>query len=299
MSDSDGFDASESEKEAIPEDVQAARQQWTEIEQQQQELQQLPSHAGVGGVTVDRGYFMTFFDSRAYLIEQTDTVQCNVPPLAQAPPRCCCIFQKRNTVECEAWEKIYKISRITFDENDVTHHRILNSLNTLITGVRTAPPRRGPHWQTIGFQNTDPITDLRATGMLGLLLPMQLFAKFEALGKKLIARSREVELPMMVALIRYVKTTLDALGTTQILSGCTSVFECWDVMGRFFAGMVSELCELAPLGIIDSSNESPWHIEEVAAHAMARPIATVRRGREEEEKSVDRPALRAQLPLDA
>ena len=47
MSDSDGFDASESEKEAIPEDVQAARQQWTEIEQQQQELQALQEELAV------------------------------------------------------------------------------------------------------------------------------------------------------------------------------------------------------------------------------------------------------------
>jgi hypothetical protein len=30
-------------------------------------------------------------------------------------------------------------------------------------------PRRGGHWQDIGFQGDDPATDLRSVGMLGLL----------------------------------------------------------------------------------------------------------------------------------
>ena len=300
MSDSDGFDAAESEKEVIPEDVQAARNEWDAIEKQQQELQQLPSHAGVGGVTVDRGYFITFYDSRAYLIEQTSSVTCAVPPLAQEPPRCFCFYRKRGGVECEAWEKIFKISKIQFDENDVTHHRILNSLNTLITGVKTAPLRRGPHWKSIGFQNDDPVTDLRATGMMGLLLPMQLFAKFEALGKKLLttSRTKEQEFPMMVVLISFVRTTLEVVGTTQLLSGCDSVFACWDVMGRFFAGMVDELCDVWKRDICDLEHDFR-RFDEIAASAKSRPLATVRRGREAEEKNVQTSALTAQLPLDA
>jgi hypothetical protein len=65
MSDSDGFETGLSVQEEIPTDIQAARQTWNELEEQQQTMEQLPTSRGVGGVLIDRGYAITFFDSRA------------------------------------------------------------------------------------------------------------------------------------------------------------------------------------------------------------------------------------------
>jgi hypothetical protein len=39
-----------------------------------------------------------------------------------------------------------------------------------ITGDRLACPMYGNHWEEIGFQGTDPATDCRGSGMLGLIL---------------------------------------------------------------------------------------------------------------------------------
>ena len=287
MSDSDGFEAAtDDEKGQIPPEIQAARNEWNEIERQQKELEQLPSHVGVGGVTVDRGHFITFYDSRAYLIDQCEKISCDVPPLVEDPPRCFCFRRRNNPTVVDSWEKIFKISRISFDENDLTHHRILNSLNSLITGVRTAPLRKGPHWKTIGFQSEDPITDLRATGMMGLLLPMQLFAKFDDLSARLVKTSRlkEQEFPMMVVLISFVGATLEAAGTSPMLKGADSLFGCWDQMGRFFAGMVDELCEVWNNELCDLEHDFR-RFDQISNRAKNRPLMAIERGKAAEAKN--------------
>ncbi|PKK17379.1 ELMO/CED-12 domain containing 3 [Columba livia] len=47
--------------------------------------------------------------------------------------------------------------------------RILQTIYTQLTRSRLSCPRYGPHWEELGFQGADPGTDLRGTGMLGLM----------------------------------------------------------------------------------------------------------------------------------
>lgn len=46
---------------------------------------------------------------------------------------------------------------------------MLNTIYRHLTGNRFNPSRYGDHWQDIGFQGSDPATDLRGTGCLGLI----------------------------------------------------------------------------------------------------------------------------------
>lgn len=61
---------------------------------------------------------------------------------------------------------------VTLDHGDAVHRRMLCTIFRKLT----RPPRNsadpqsfGGHWERIGFQGSDPGTDLRSTGMLGLL----------------------------------------------------------------------------------------------------------------------------------
>jgi len=60
-------------------------------------------------------------------------------------------------------------AKTPLDPDDVDHQRMLTQLYRTLTGDALSPPQYGPHWQQIGFQGTDPGTDLRGSGMMALL----------------------------------------------------------------------------------------------------------------------------------
>jgi hypothetical protein len=155
----------------------------------------------------------------------------------------------------------------------------------LITGVKTAPLRRGTHWETIGFQSEDPISDLRAAGMLGLLLPMQLFAKFEKLGGELarLSRQRDQEFPLMIVLIMFAAATLEAVGSSGLIRQSETDRACWDDMGRFFAGLVETLCKRWEHDGCDYAHDFRV-FQEIANRGKARPLLAIRIGKKVEER---------------
>ncbi|XP_075767071.1 ELMO domain-containing protein 3 isoform X2 [Pelodiscus sinensis] len=55
------------------------------------------------------------------------------------------------------------------DNNERVHMRILQTIYKKLTGSRFDCPRYGAHWEELGFQGLDPGTDLRGTGLLGLM----------------------------------------------------------------------------------------------------------------------------------
>ena len=46
---------------------------------------------------------------------------------------------------------------------------MLRTIYRQLTSTTVDCPRYGSHWETIGFQGTDPSTDLRGVGILGLV----------------------------------------------------------------------------------------------------------------------------------
>lgn len=298
---SDSFNSERDEKDnnenEIPADVKNAREQWDKIGKQQDDLNQnLETQKGVGGVIIDRGSPITFYDARAFLIEEcqksSEIKNIKVPELVSDPPRCFCFKPKKNMEAVNAWEKIFKISKLKFDENNLLHHRILNTLHMLVTGCSTPPVRKGSHWQTIGFQSNDPITDLRGSGMMGLLLPLNLFAKYKVLSKFLVDTSRlpEQNFPIMVVLISYTKAAIEAAGTTDLLKAGTNFETCWDRMAYFFAGMVQTLCSEWRNELLDFEHDFT-RFDQVSNRAKARPFQMVEEGakavQEDEKKIID------------
>ncbi|XP_069733586.1 ELMO domain-containing protein 3 [Phaenicophaeus curvirostris] len=55
------------------------------------------------------------------------------------------------------------------DDNEQVHMRILQTIYRKLTCTQLGCPRYGAHWEELGFQGVDPGTDLRGTGMLGLM----------------------------------------------------------------------------------------------------------------------------------
>ena len=62
------------------------------------------------------------------------------------------------------------MARMKIDyDHCVDHERILCSIYRGLTGDQLAPPTFGNHWQVIGWQGTDPSTDLRGSGLFSLI----------------------------------------------------------------------------------------------------------------------------------
>lgn len=64
---------------------------------------------------------------------------------------------------------VFAIAQCKLDMSEPVHVRMLQTVYQRLTGTRMDCPCYGSHWEHIGFQGTDPGTDLRGVGMLGLL----------------------------------------------------------------------------------------------------------------------------------
>ncbi|GFG28662.1 hypothetical protein Cfor_06583 [Coptotermes formosanus] len=64
---------------------------------------------------------------------------------------------------------VFAIAQRELDMSEPVHVRMLQTVYQRLTGTRLDCPHYGSHWEHIGFQGTDPGTDLRGVGMLGLL----------------------------------------------------------------------------------------------------------------------------------
>lgn len=64
---------------------------------------------------------------------------------------------------------IFLIAKCTINENDLHYLSLLQAIFCNITGSSKEVTRYGGHWVGIGFQGSDPGTDIRDTGTYGLL----------------------------------------------------------------------------------------------------------------------------------
>ncbi|KAF4528955.1 hypothetical protein B566_EDAN017423 [Ephemera danica] len=65
--------------------------------------------------------------------------------------------------------EVFAIAQCPLDPNNEIHNRMLQTVYKGLTGLHLDCPRHGRHWEQVGFQGSNPDTDLRGVGMLGLL----------------------------------------------------------------------------------------------------------------------------------
>ncbi|XP_067936017.1 ELMO domain-containing protein 3-like [Watersipora subatra] len=64
---------------------------------------------------------------------------------------------------------LFSMALWQLDDSDLIQVQMLYTVYRQITHAQQNPPRYGAHWDDIGFQGTDPATDLRGAGCLGLV----------------------------------------------------------------------------------------------------------------------------------
>lgn len=111
-------------------------------------------------------------------------------------------------------EIILALAQCSFNNEDRVHVGLLFTFYHKMTGQHSEA-RFGPHWEEVGFQGSDPATDFRGVGLLGLLQPTA-FTLSEATLAFLcevlkLSKSPDQGFPFMVLSLNITSIVLNSL----------------------------------------------------------------------------------------
>jgi len=121
------------------------------------------------------------------------------------------IFSKISRLEWEYKNIFYLASSKWIEGNELQWSMLTSLLKRMKPSYTQVPQRHGTHWESIGFQGTDPATDMRGTGIYGVLHLLYLYEYFPSLGSELIATSAAQSFPIVVSGFNFTGLVLDFL----------------------------------------------------------------------------------------
>jgi len=140
-------------------------------------------------------------------------------------------------------DSIFAIALIAYDNSDVMHSRILQSIFMILKGVHAEVSRFGPHWEEIGFQGDDPATDLRGVGMFGLIQLYHLVKNHQDLATKIhkISRDERQYFPFSVVSLNFTKVVLQTMRSGVLNSKFNKRGSVLPVLNELHIGLYYEL----------------------------------------------------------
>lgn len=136
------------------------------------------------------------------------------------------------------------VAKTPLDDTVDAHLRMLMSIFKALTGNARDPPRYGAHWDMVGFQGTDPATDLRGVGMLSLLNALYLVTRRRPLAQGLYALSRgERDFPFMTVSINLTKVCIEALRCGALTAAANERNSAVDAFHELHAALYAHMAE--------------------------------------------------------
>ena len=139
-------------------------------------------------------------------------------------------------------DEMFATARTKLDDHDETHLRTLHTLYTRLVGVDRAMPRYGKHWEDLGFQGSDPATDLRGCGMLGLTQLLCLVTRNfpNAAAIHSLSRDQTQEFPMAPLSINLTHIALRAVRSGLLNKEARRLGSVWAAADAFYCGAFYE-----------------------------------------------------------
>ena len=139
-------------------------------------------------------------------------------------------------------DEMFATARTKLDDENEVHLRVLHTLYTRLMGTDRAMPRYGKHWEDVGFQGSDPATDLRGCGMLGLTqllcLVTRSFTNAAAIHE--LSRDSTQEFPMAPLSINLTHTALKAVRRGLLNKEARRLGSVWAAADAFYCGAFYE-----------------------------------------------------------
>jgi hypothetical protein len=129
-------------------------------------------------------------------------------------------------------DRVFCIAISTYDPRNDIHRNLLQTIYKKLMKTQRDVGAIGPHWEEIGFQGTDPSTDLRGCGLLSLLQLLYLVEKHMELAGKLHTLSHHPvrHFPMACTLINATLQCLVTLRSGKLYRQCNKTRNVMDAM---------------------------------------------------------------------
>ncbi|XP_076317187.1 ELMO domain-containing protein 3-like isoform X3 [Tachypleus tridentatus] len=135
---------------------------------------------------------------------------------------------------------VFAVAQCPLDDKEDVHMQIVQTIFKCLTGQKMDCPRYGSHWEQIGFQGNDPATDLRGTGLLGLLhlLYFILDSSTSQAAKKVyqISQDEIQNFPFCLMSINMTRIALEVLREELLNKECNQRNQVMIVVNEFYAG---------------------------------------------------------------
>lgn len=137
--------------------------------------------------------------------------------------------------------QILGLAKVPLKDDDPMHIKLLQSIYTAFTG-RYTNSRFGNHWADIGFQGTDPATDLRSCGILGLLHLYYLHHHNISNATKIyqLSRNEQQEFPLAVVSLNITKWTIQVVRQGLISKDANRTGSLTGAAAHFYVGTFYE-----------------------------------------------------------
>lgn len=148
----------------------------------------------------------------------------------------------------EERDLVFAIAQCSLDNGQSVHMRVLQTIYRKLTCTRADCPRYGPHWENVGFQGSDPATDLRGTGFLGLMHTL-----YFVMDPEILPLAREIyklsqhpvqNFPFCVMSINMTRIALHALREEVLSKDCNRRQQVVAVLNDFYVATFLHLYQL-------------------------------------------------------
>ncbi|XP_061674295.1 ELMO domain-containing protein 3 isoform X1 [Syngnathoides biaculeatus] len=180
----------------------------------------------------------------------------------------------------EERDLVFAMAQCHVDNSQSVHMRVLQTIYKRLIGCRLDCPRYGTHWENIGFQGTDPATDLRGTGFLGLMHTLYFVMDPETLplARDIYKLSQHPtqNFPFSVMSINMTRIALQVLREEALSKECNRRQQVVGVLNEFYVATYLHLYQVwksQQKTIADSG----FVIKEVELFAKKNPKQMLRR----------------------
>uniref|UniRef100_A0A673MBG7 ELMO domain-containing protein 3-like n=1 Tax=Sinocyclocheilus rhinocerous TaxID=307959 RepID=A0A673MBG7_9TELE len=148
----------------------------------------------------------------------------------------------------EERDLVFAIAQCSLDNGQSVHMRVLQTIYRKLTCTRADCPRYGPHWENVGFQGSDPATDLRGTGFLSLMHTL-----YFVMDPEILPLAREIyklsqhpvqNFPFCVMSINMTRIALHALREEVLSKECNRRQQVVAVLNDFYVATFLHLYQL-------------------------------------------------------
>ncbi|XP_056138720.1 ELMO domain-containing protein 3 [Lampris incognitus] len=180
----------------------------------------------------------------------------------------------------EERDLVFAIAQCSLDNSQTVHMRVLQTIYKRLIGSRLDCPRYGTHWENIGFQGTDPATDLRGTGFLGLMHTLYFVMDPETLplARDIYKLSQHPtqSFPFSVMSINMTRIALQVLREEALSKECNRRQQVVGVLNEFYVATYLHLYQLWKTQQ-KTISDSGFVLKEVELFAKKNPKQLLRR----------------------